>query len=109
MRRSRHDTLNHQTIHLPLPQKHRNTAVAVLHWQRGFHLYRVHGGHGMTHFYSPIEQIALAKAVGWRGALAQGNGAFRPTGTYDAPADARRERRRLKRMAAKAQRKEAKK
>ena len=58
----------------------------------------------MTHFYSPFEPAPLAKAVGWRGALAQGNGAFRINGTYDAPADARRARRKLNREAAKAQR-----
>lgn len=58
----------------------------------------------MTHFYSPFKPISIAKAVGWRGALAQGNGAFRINGTYDAPADARRARRKLETEAAKAQR-----
>jgi hypothetical protein len=63
----------------------------------------------MTHFYSPFEPALLAKAVGWRGALAQGNGAFRIKGTYDALADSRRARRKLEREAAKAQLKGGKK
>jgi hypothetical protein len=48
---------------------------------------------------------ALANATGWRGALAQGSGAFRLNGAYDHAADARRVRRKLERMAAKVQRK----
>jgi hypothetical protein len=63
----------------------------------------------MTHFYSPLESVPLANVVGWRRALAQANGAFRINGTYDAPADSRRARRKLDREAAKAQRKGEKK
>jgi hypothetical protein len=63
----------------------------------------------MNHFYSQFEPIPLAKSVGWRGALSQGNGAFRINGTYDAPADARRARRKLDRETAKAQSKGGKK
>jgi hypothetical protein len=63
----------------------------------------------MTHLYSPLESAPLANAVGWRGALAQASGAFRINGTYDAPADTRRARRKLERAAAKAKRKGGKK
>jgi hypothetical protein len=63
----------------------------------------------MTHLYSSFEPVPLLKAVGWRGAQAQGNGAFRINGTYDAPADTRPARRKLDREAAKAQRKRGEK
>jgi hypothetical protein len=43
----------------------------------------------------------IASLIGWRGAMAAGNGQFRINGTYDAVAPTRTIKRRIERMLAK--------